>query len=226
MRVMELRVRMRRALMATLASFVLAAAAVIPMAVFATPVPSVSATASREGGGRIPWELSGAVWSECPMGFQAPGGLAVGWGTDGLGEWTVSLWDEHGNETPEDELALEFPELVEPFRSFHECLDRFPTTPYSEPRTLTPAQLEMYWEYALTELAPCLRDHGYEVFLPPHQTFRSTDTATWYLEQIHAWDGSVPLDELLTVWAACPIYPSYLDAVSTDGASWELRQAG
>ena len=77
---------------------------------------------------------------------------------DGLGAWTMSLWDNDGNETPEDQVGVDFPELVEPLRIFHECLDRFPTTPYSEPLSLDPAQREMYWGYFVTELVPCLRD--------------------------------------------------------------------
>jgi hypothetical protein len=223
---MKWRVRIRRVLLASAAVGVLAAAAIVPIGVFAAPVASAPATAAPDDGGRIPWELSGSIFSECPYSFENPDGMGVGWGTDALGEWYVSLFDGKGSEIPEDRIGENYPELVEPIRQFHECLNRFPTTPYSDPPTLSPAQREMYWAYLLTELAPCLRNHGYEVALPSHRMFANTDASSWYLETIQAYDGSVPLDELLTVWRECPIYPSYLEPRSARDGSVMFQQAG
>jgi len=205
---------------------VLAAAALIPMAVFAAPVAIAPAASVANAGGRIPWELSGAVWSECPMTIEIPVGYGAGWTSDTLGEWRVSFYDEQGTELTQDEVFAQFPDLVAPFQAFFDCLNRFPTTEYSDTPALNGAQRELYWGYLLSELAPCLRNHGYEVLLPSRHVFQSTDITDWYLEEVHAWDGSVPLDDLLTVWNECPIYPSYLEQPSTDGVSVVLRQAG
>ena len=131
--------RMRRLLLAMTMVAVLAAAALIPVAVFASPRVSDPATYTPDAGERIPWELSGAVWNECPMTFQNPEGLAFGVGTDELGQWYVTLYDDQGAETAEDELGAAFPELVEPVRIFRECLNKYPTTPYRVPRTLGPS---------------------------------------------------------------------------------------
>jgi hypothetical protein len=215
---------MRRMLFGAVAVVVFAAAGGIPIAVFTAPIPGAT-TVPREDGERIPWELSGAVWSECPMVFEVPEGLGIGWGIDGLGAWTMSVWDSDGNETPEDQVGVDFPELVEPLRIFHECLDRFPTTPYSEPLSLDAAQREMYWGYFVTELVPCLRDRGHEILLPSHAEFGTVDLSAWYLEEIGAWDGSVPLDDLVTVWNECPIYPSYLAPTSGHDVTMTFRPA-
>ena len=222
---MEWRVRMRRRLLATAAVVVLVAAAVIPVAVFAAPGASIPRATAPGADGRIPWELSGAVWNECPMNFQNPEGLAFGVGTDDLGQWYVVLYDDQGRETPEEELGATYPELVGPVRIFRECLNKFPTEPYRVPRTLSPAQREMYWVYVLTELAPCLRGHDRAVELPSRDVFAGYDYVEWYMTQSRIWGSSDSLDEQLTIWNECPMLPSYLDPAPTDGVSPEPQQA-
>jgi hypothetical protein len=218
---MKWRVRIRRVLLATGAVAVLVIAALIPVAVFAAPVPSAS-----DDDGLIPWELSGAIWNECPMTAEVPNGYGLGWSADALGDWHVSLYDEQGTEMPEVEVFTQYPELVAPIQAYFACLNRFPTTEYREPPVFNSVQLELYWSYLRSQLAPCLRDHGYEARLPTQRFIESTDTMTWYMEAIHAWDGTVPLEELLTVWNECPIYPSYLENTTRDVVSVELQQAG
>ena len=216
---------MRRTLLGALAVGVLAVAAVIPIAVFAAPASSDPRSIAPVAGERIPWELSSAVWSECPMTFPNPEGLGFGWGTDELGQWYVSLYDDQGGETREDELGDAYPELVEPVRIFRECLERYPAEPYSVPPTLSAAQREMYWAYVLTELAPCLRAHDRAVELPSRRLFAGYDYTEWYLTQSRIWGDTAPLEEQLAIWRECPILPSYLDEDATDGVSWQNRPA-
>ena len=219
------RVRIRRVLVVTTTFVVLAASALIPVAVFSAPVPRPAASGPPDADGLIPWELSGAIWSECPMSFAAPDGFGLGWWSDETGEWQVTLYNEKGVDVPQEEIAASFPELVEPLEAFHECLDRFPTAPYREPPSLNPAQREMVWAYVLSNLAPCLRDHDRVVELPSRRVFASTDITQWYLETLGAWDGSAPLDELLTVWRECPMLPSYLEQPPADGVTADVVTA-
>jgi len=160
------------------------------------------------------------------MSFATPDGFGLGLWSDETGGWHVSLNDEKGVDVPQEEIAARFPELVESLEAFHECLDRFPTTPYREPPSLNAAQREMYWAYVRSELSPCLRDHGRPVELPSRRVFASTDVSQWYLETVGAWDGTATLGELLTVWRECPILPSYLEQGPADGVSEEPVQGG
>ena len=220
------RVMIRRALVVTTTLVVLAASALIPVAVFTAPVPSVPPLSTAGVVDRIPWQLSNAIWNECPNYIAAPDGFGVGSWSDETGEWHISLYDEKGFDVPHEEIAARFPELVEPLETLLECLDQFPTTPYREPPTLNAAQREMYWAYVRSELAPCLRDHGRPVELPSRRVFASTDVWQWYMETLGAWDGSAPLDELLTVWHECPMLPSYLEEDRVDDASVGSVQGG
>jgi len=220
---MKWRVRMRRTLLAAAAVGVLTVAATIPVAVFASPV----ASDPRSTDERIPWQLAGAVWSECPTVIDAPAGHSIGWSPDLRGGWGIWLFDEEtGIGIADEEIVESFPELTEPIRALHDCLDRFPTTPYSEPRALNPTQFELYLAYVVTELAPCLRAHGRTVELSSRRVFANTDYTSWYMEQTGFWEGSGSLDEQLTMWHECPMLPSYLEQPSTDGVSAGLQQAG
>ena len=205
--------RIRRTLLATAAVAVVTLAALIPVGVFAAP----AAPDPRSAEDRIPWELSGAVWSECPAVISVPDGYSIGSSPDLRGGWGVWLFDETGLGLEAEEFGETFPQLVEPVQELQDCLDRFPTTVYSEPSPLNQAQRQLYWSYLVGALTPCLRGHGLEVDPPNRKEFRSTDITGWYMESIHAWDESAPLEELLTLWRECPVYPSYLESASTRG---------
>jgi hypothetical protein len=204
---------------------VLAASALIPVAVFAAPVERVPATA-HEAGDPIPWELQGAIWAECPMQIELPVGYGAGWYSDALGDWHVQLFDEHSTEVPADEIAARFPEIVTPFQEFFDCLDRFPVLPYADAPVLNWTQRELYWSYLLTELAPCLRAHGRTVDVPTRRVFEKVDVKDWYLENAGAWDGQTSLDDVLTIWHECPVYPSYLEPAPNGDVTVVFRQAG
>ena len=83
----------------------------------------------------------------------------------------------------------------------------------------------MYWAYVITELAPCLREHGHAVELPSRRVFAGYDYTEWYMTQTGIWSGSASLDEQLTIWNECPMLPSYLDPAPSDGVSPDPQQA-
>jgi hypothetical protein len=202
---------------------VLATAAVIPILASAP-----ASSRADDNDGLIPWEISNAVWGECPTQDLSgvPSDYGIQSGTDETGTWQVDLVSANGEVLTEEQVAEAAPEAVDALDAFSDCLNQYPTLPYSPPVELNETQRELYWGYVVSALAPCLRDHGRVIDLSARSAFEYTDYLTWYMDKGGFWNGSMSLEEQLALWHECPVLPSYLEYAPTDGESSEPQQAG
>jgi hypothetical protein len=196
--------RMRRRLgVAAVVVLTLGLAAAIPVVIW---TPSGAAAPAPDM--LVPQELSGDLFEECAPAFTVPEPLLLipESGADGVLTVVLATIDETNSELdyvePTAEQSMQLEEL-------NACFAQWPIDPtWYGPPSFTAMQAELFDDYVIRVLTPCLRMQGLDG-TDLSVDVQTIDVAAWYFRQFE----SLGLEASLAVVNACPLVPSYLSDI-------------